>query len=142
MSGFVVDASVAAKWFLPESHSANARSILSSADSLHAPDFFLLEMDSLFCKRSRRGDLTEDDAHTARVVLRSLPIEYYAFDALRDDAFQLAIQTNCSVYDCLYLTLSVLLQMPVTTADRRFYDAIAGSPLDQHMVWVADTRVG
>ena len=50
MSLYVVDASVAAKWFIEEVHAEAALALLRESNRLHAPDFLLVEMDGLLCK--------------------------------------------------------------------------------------------
>ena len=61
MSTYVVDASVAAKWFIEEEHTAAARSVLDQRNDLHVPDIFLVETDSIVCKWVRRGIITAVD---------------------------------------------------------------------------------
>jgi predicted nucleic acid-binding protein len=43
LTGFVVDASVALKWFLPEVHSDAAARLLREGYRLHAPDLIRAE---------------------------------------------------------------------------------------------------
>lgn len=50
MSILVVDAGVAAKWFFDEPLSDEAARLLDPSYELHAPDFFLLEIDNVLCK--------------------------------------------------------------------------------------------
>jgi len=138
VSVYVVDASVAAKWLLDEELAEDARRLLRGGNRLYAPDFLLLEIDNLLCKRVRRGDLRPNDAQDARVLLRQLPIEYHAFAPLQNKAFEIAMGTRRSLYDCLYLALAVLLDGQMVTADRRFYDAMASGPLSEHVAWVED----
>ncbi len=138
MSFYVVDASVAAKWFLNEVHSPAALGILKDGNELHAPDFFLLEMDSLFCKRIRRGDISEIDGNDARSILASLPITRHSSETLRETAYAIANQTGCSLYDCLYVTLAVLLETRMVTADRRLCRRLADNPLAGYVLWVED----
>jgi predicted nucleic acid-binding protein len=138
MSRFVVDASVAAKLFSNEAHTPEALFLGRSGHELYAPDFFLLELDNIFCKRIRRGEAKAADAIQARGYLRKAPIAYYPFPALQERAFDLAILTRRSVYDCLYLALALTLEARLVTADRRFHDEIAAGPHKRHLVWVGD----
>lgn len=138
MSIYVVDASVAAKWFLTEPHTDCALRLLRVGQGLFAPDYFLLEMDNLFCKRIRRGHLTPTRARQVRLVLRRVPIMYAPFAWLQDEAFDIAVRTRRSPYDCLYLALAVRLGGPMVTADRRFFDAVAPGPFAQDVLWVED----
>ena len=138
MSAYVVDASVAAKWFLEEELTDHARRVLRPGNRLYAPDFFLLEIDSLFCRRVRRRDISATEAEDARARLRLLPIEYHGFGTLRDRAFEMAVRTRRSPYDCLYVVLAILLDGQMVTADSRFYTAMAGGPFSDRIIWVAD----
>ena len=133
-----MDASVAAKWFLNEPHTAEARRLLQPERRLYAPDYFLVEMDGLLARRVRRGHYAPDDARAVRAILGDYPIQYVRTAVVRDTAFEMAIELGRSVYDCLYLALALRLGCPVATADRRFCDAVAGGPLGEHIVWVGD----
>jgi predicted nucleic acid-binding protein len=66
MSRYVVDAGVAAKWFIPEPDSDKARRLLESynqgADDLIAPDLIIAEAANVFWKRAGRGDITTQNA--------------------------------------------------------------------------------
>ena len=138
MSVYVVDASVAAKWFLDEDHAGAARKVLHADNDAHAPDFFLLEMDNLFCKRIRRGEMNAADGNDARLMLRQLPIHYYAFASLQEFAYEIANRTGRSLYDCLYVALAVVLDARMVTADRRLYNALAEGAFAQNVTWVED----
>ena len=139
MSTLVVDASVAAKWFLDEVHSRAARHVLESGSDLVAPDFLLLEIDSVLCKRLRRGDLTEADCTEARLLVRQLPITFHPVAAVQDAAYDLAMRTGHSVYDCLYVALAMLLDCKVVTADRRLANAFADDPASSYVQWIEET---
>jgi len=138
VSPCVVDASVVAKWFLPEVHTAAALRVLEAGRELHAPDFLLLELDNVFCKRIRRGELTEKDGAGARDLLRRLPVTMHPFRQLQDLAYETALVTGRSMYDCLYVALAVLLDGQVVTADHRLYKAMAGGVLAENLLWVED----
>ena len=58
MSRYVVDASVAIKWVLPETHSEAALRLQHSNHHLHAPTFATLELGNVLIKKVRRGELT------------------------------------------------------------------------------------
>lgn len=138
MTVYVVNASVAAKWFLNEPLSDDAERVVEGANWLYAPDFLLLELDSIFNKRFRRGDMSRDEANAARALLRGLPIHYYPTGLLRNHAFELACDTRTSPYDCLYLALALRLDGRVVTADQRFYDTVGGGSAESHVTWVED----
>ncbi len=140
MSTYVVDASVGAKWFLRENHREASLRVLGGGDQLHAPDFFLLEMDNVLRKHVRGGSISVSDGDDIRATLRTSDIRYYPFDSLRDRAYEIATLTGGSAYDCLYVSLAVVLGERMVTADRRFYDRIVKSPFAAHVLWVEDVE--
>lgn len=138
MSLYVVDASVAAKWFFDEEHHEFARRVLSQGNELHVPDFFLLEMDSILSKRIRLGEIEESDGRTIRSAVRRLPLRRHPFVPLMDFGYELAINSRASIYDCLYVALATVLDGEVVTADRRLVRRLSGSPFSDRVRWVED----
>jgi predicted nucleic acid-binding protein len=141
LSTYVVDASVAAKWFAPdEDHADAAFALLEHNPRLHAPDFFLLELDNLFCKWARRGIVTPDETEEMRRELRKQTIVYYPFAEIQDHAFALANETGRALYDCLYLALAILIDGVMVTADKKFHDDLANTPLAGRVAWVGEIK--
>ena len=140
MNIYILDASVAAKWFTEEENAEEALSLLGGGNALHAPDYFRLEMDSIFCKWIRRGIISADDAKLSRETLRQVPIQEHPFAPLQDSAYTIASQTGQSIYDCLYVALAALLKGRMVTADRRLYDAMKDGPFKKYVVWVGDVK--
>lgn len=136
----VIDASVAAKWFFDEEHSIAALNLLDNPFELNAPDFFFLEMNSLLCKRARRQELSITEAFEMDDEIRSMPIQSYPTTALRERAFELALETKSSIYDCLYLALAEVLDGRMVTADQKFFQSLQDSPLRDRMLWVEDLK--
>ncbi|MHC1727591.1 MAG: type II toxin-antitoxin system VapC family toxin [Syntrophobacteraceae bacterium] len=139
MSTYVVDASVAAKWFFDQPFSDEAARLLDESHAINAPDFFLLEIDSILCRKMRRGEISEEEIREIRSAVGSFPLQKHPFQLLLDPAFELAVKTRCSPYDCLYLVLAVILGARMVTADRRFYESISMSGLSaENLCWVED----
>lgn len=138
MSGYVVDASVAIKWFLPEIHSEAALRVKWLRNRLHVPGFLTLELGSVIAKKIRRGELTRENGKTILKELRHLPLQRHADDRLFPAAYELALNTQQSLYDCLYLALAEAVDGRMITADRKVYQALVGGPCDQRLVWVED----
>ena len=140
MSVFIVDASVAAKWFIEEEYGEAALSVLEESNQLHAPDFLLLEMDSIICKWTRRGAVTIEEGGDLRDALRQYPIQHHPFASFLDSAFAIANQTGQSIYDCLYVALAALLKGRMVTADRRLYDVLKKGLFKKNIVWIGDIK--
>jgi predicted nucleic acid-binding protein len=59
---FVVDASVAVKWILPESGSSAAAALRKLNDDLSAPSLIAVEVGNALWKAVRRGSVTRSEA--------------------------------------------------------------------------------
>ncbi|GAB4332236.1 MAG: hypothetical protein Kow0099_04020 [Candidatus Abyssubacteria bacterium] len=138
MRVLVVDASVAAKWFVEEKHAEAALSVLREENQLHAPDFLLLEFDSLVWKWIRRKAVSPAEGSAVRSALRQYPIQYHSFVSYLDSAFAIADQTGQTVYDCLYVALANVIKGRMVTADRSLYNGLRRGPFGDNLLWVGD----
>ena len=138
MSGYVVDASVAIKWFIPEIHSDAALQAKRLRQRLHVPAFMTMELGNVIAKKIRRGELTREDGRSILKELRHLPLQRHADERLFPAAYELALDTQQSLYDCLYLALAEAVDGRLITADRKFFKALDGGAFDQRLVWVED----
>ena len=133
-----MDASVAIKWFIPEIHSDAALLVTRLHEHLHVPAFMVLELGSVIAKKIRRKELTRAEGSTILKELRHLPLQRHADERLFPAAYELALDTQQSVYDCLYLALAEVVEGRLITADRKFYRALAAYPFYDRLVWVED----
>ena len=141
MTRFVVDASVAVKWYLPEEHSDCAARWCRSGAVLEAPDLLHGEIGNVLWKRVRRRELTREQAGEIIAALSLMPIEIYPSRQLAAAALQIACEINLTVYDCLYLAMAMLTGSRLVTADRRLFEsAHAAAPLKDQVLWVGDIR--
>jgi predicted nucleic acid-binding protein len=120
---FVVDASVAVKWILPESGSSAAAALRELNDDLSAPSLIAVEVGNALWKAVRRGSVTRSEAlegfEAALISLQSLiPIE-----ELRVRALTLAIELRHPIYDCFYLALAQRENALLVTADEAMLTA-------------------
>ena len=134
----VVDASVAVKWYVTEPLTAEALRVLNGTDPLHAPDFLDPEVANILWKKVRKGDITRARADAILADLASAPIARTPDAGLVGPAFDLAVQTGRTVYDCLYLALAVRLNGRMVTADDRLVNALANTPWAGHVLRLAD----
>ena len=129
MTVYVVDTSVAVKWYFPELGTELAVKVLDPAHELHAPDLLRLEFDSVLVKRLRKREIRSGAADIIRAAVRELPLRWHQSEELRDAAFAIACETSVSVYDALFAALAVLLDAKLVTADRKLRAALAGTSL-------------
>jgi predicted nucleic acid-binding protein len=138
VSTLVVDASVAVKWFFSEIHEAEALRVIRGGHDLLVPDVFFAEFANALWKRVRAGHCTRSVAAGAVEGLGRHVFQVHPSQALAPLALDLAMRLERSVYDSMYLAVSVLRHCPVVTADRRLHDALAAGPLRAHVLWVGD----
>ncbi len=133
MRPIILDASVAAKWFTTESGGKEAVELMRSGLDLYAPDFFLIEMDNLFSKWVRRGDMSRLEAEEARDILAAQPIFFFENAELRSHAWEIATMTGRAMYDCLYVALAVALAGVMVTADARLAKGLTTTPFEKYV---------
>lgn len=128
MSAFVVDAGVVVKWFVPEIHSDAARGLLELSHLYFAPDLLFAEVANTIWKKVRRRELKPKDGQRLVVDIARIVVDAIPCRLLADDAYALAITTQRTVYDCLYLALAVRLNTRMLTADDRLVAGLAHLP--------------
>ncbi len=138
MSRYVVDASVAIKWFLPEVHSEAANRLLSGSHTLLVPDLLFSEVGTILWKRIRKEELAEEEAAAILRTLGALRLEVSPTWTLTTPALEIACRTQRTVYDSLYLALAFREQSRMVTADEKFFNALKSSPLTSYLCWVED----
>jgi len=132
MTMFVLDASVAVKWFLPPEHerlTAEALALLKKfvqADvGFIVPDLFWAEIGSAFWKAIRLGRFDEASSKGAFRYLAACDLPVYPTFALLDKAFDIANTYERSVYDSLYVALAMETKSQLITGDERLANALA-----------------
>ena len=138
MSQYVVDASVAIKWYLPEVHDSAARRLLSGQQVLWVPDLIFPEVGNILWKRVRAGQLTEEESQTVLNSFVDLNLTVIAYSSLVLPALAIACQAHRTVYDSLYLALAIREQTLMVTADEKFYNAVKSTPLAAFVLWVEE----
>ena len=136
MTAYVVDASVAVKWYLPEEHSQQATTLLAPDSTLWAPDLIYVEVGNVFWKRVQRGELDHERARMFLSDFLTSPLRIEDSPLLLEKAWDIATRHGRSVYDSLYLALADKLGVTMVTADLRLCNAMQGTALEQNLVWV------
>jgi len=121
---FILDASIAAAWFLPDEQNDAADELMDDLKITTAfvPSLFWFEIRNLFLMAERRGRLNVGDASLLMKQLCRFPLRN--FDTVNDAAvFDLARRYELSAYDASYLTLAHQMRLPLATADRKLISA-------------------
>lgn len=122
----IVDASVAIKWVIHESHSEEANA-LRRQGGLVAPELLLVECANVLWKWRRLGGISASESELALDLLHNSNIEFVRSRLVLDEALRLACHMDYAVYDCLYLALAIQQDCPLVTADSRFVDRVEAS---------------
>ena len=138
MTRFVVDASVAVKWFVPEDDEESALALLDPAHELHAPDLLTPEFGNTIWKKLGRGELSPEEARTVINALPVVPLSIHPSRALLPAAFDIAVRTSRTIYDSLYLSLATALDARLVTADQKFVNALSSTPFANQVIHIRD----
>lgn len=140
----VVDASVAAKWYLPdEPDTATALRVLHEFEAnriqLTAPTQILYEVPSVIIMATRQvaPRLSLDDARQAVDDFLDLGIRVETDIGLLHDTYQLSVALDVVFYDAAYLALAHRRGVRLITADRRLYQRMRHLP---EALWIGDWR--
>ena len=117
MTDLVIDASVAIKWVIEEDGTREAISL--RRHRLFAPELLVAECANALWKKTRRNELTRQEARFAARLLQRADVELAPMRALLEPATELAIAMDHPAYDCAYLALAESLSCDLVTADRK-----------------------
>jgi predicted nucleic acid-binding protein len=130
---YILDASVALKWVLPENNSGKAIELQEAFEKggheLLAPDTFPIEVAHALTRAERKGALRPGEAisRLSRVLATSPDI--YPYLPLLPRAVELSSQFRIGVYDCLYVALAEREGCELVTADEKLAKALPGFPI-------------
>ena len=138
---FVIDTSVAIKWFLKEPYESEALKLKNAFKNglcrLLTTDLIYPEFANTIWKRVIFYDLEPEDGVLMINAFRTIPLEVISSKELLAKAFTIATQYKRSVYDALFLALSVENTCNLVTADEKFYNALRNS--FPKLLWIGNT---
>ncbi len=124
---FVVDASVAIKWFVEEDLSEEAAAILDYGEPLFAPELLLAEIGNVLWKKVIRGELAPDRAHEIAGKTEAGIPALFSMRLLNARALHIALTLGHPVYDCFYIACAEMTDSVVVTADERLVRVSVGT---------------
>lgn len=133
---FVIDASIAAKWFFPEPGSDLAGRLLETDWPLYAPDLIVPEVTNVLWKRWQEDDLAEDYARQIATALPLILQRLVAGAELAEPAWQWSRALAHPSYDCFYIACAQHVDGRMITLDARLLAAVKGTaagPLVCHL---------
>jgi predicted nucleic acid-binding protein len=140
MKKIVIDSSVAIKWFVVEPLTGQALRILEEYRNaglrLLAPDLIFAEVGNIVWKKCLYQGLAAPDAELIIEAFSQLHIALTSSAVLLPAAYRLAIATRRTVYDTLYLALSVRENCQFISADEKLVNAVRS--VFPTVLWVGD----
>ncbi len=121
---FVVDASIAGAWLLPDEENALAEQAMArlAEEDAMAPDLLRHEIRSILLSAEKRDRISADFVHSALARFRGLPLRF-AGPSDDTEVVRLSRKYRLSAYDAAYLALALLEHLPLATLDRRLAEA-------------------
>lgn len=126
---WVVDASIALKWVIPEVLSQQADRVRDGEDEVLAPDLLLVEIANALWRKTAAGEISPREADTAFELVRHSGIDLHAAAPLLPRAMDLARRLEHPVYDCVYLALAERERAAFVTADQRLLRRVGARKL-------------
>ena len=123
----VVDASVAAKWFIQEVHTPEAEA-LQRAEEAIAPDLVVAEVLNTIWKNIRLGRIAVEQIE---LVAAALPMRFSTLvplTPLAARAGEIAHALDHPIYDAFYIALAERERCAFVTADDRLQRKARGTP--------------
>ncbi|TAN46007.1 MAG: PIN domain-containing protein [Nitrospirae bacterium] len=138
MSKFVVDASVAIKWYMPEVHSEEAFRLLSPKFELYVPDLLFSEIGNILWKRRIKDELSHEKAMTIIAAVNDVSFNIVSSQSLMSNTLNIACKHQRSFYDSVYIAIAQTRNCPMVTADLKLYNALKSGSLKKLIMWVKD----
>jgi predicted nucleic acid-binding protein len=127
---YVLDASVALKWVLPETDSDKALRLRDDTQAgvheLLAPDVFAVEVAHALARAERKGDIPVGDAELHLLNILSTSPQFQPSLAILRRALAISSAARIGVYDCLYVALAEREGCELVTADDRLVKNLQG----------------
>lgn len=135
---FVIDASVAIKWYIPEIYELEAEKLFSRRAEFHVPELIIPEFSNIIWKKMSRGFITKEEGTE---IISSFSLNRWTLHSHRSltkSAFIGAAETGLTVYDWTYLALAISLNGQFITADEKFFNKLKETSFNSHLLWIGN----
>lgn len=120
MSSYILDASTALAWYLPEDFQTAARrwqqDALSQKIRFCVPSLHFWEVGNVLRTYARRREMPAEIAHEIYDLHLQAPLDVIEPD--RALVLRTALDYEATVYDAVYIALALELNAPLVTAER------------------------
>jgi predicted nucleic acid-binding protein len=126
---YVLDCSVAIKWFVPEELSDKALQLLHEVEagrvSLVAPESIVAEFGYVLRKAVLNDQMSAERCQAIIEDFTDVPLEWVSLRAFAPQAMRLTASHMANFYDALYIALAINEDLRVLTADAPMTRAFA-----------------
>jgi predicted nucleic acid-binding protein len=120
----------------PEVLQPEALHLRNLASELVSVDYTLVEVASALIRKVR-GGLYEESALAEDLRALENFMDYYPATDFVKSAFRIAVAHHCSIYDSLYVSLSLEERCQLVTADEKLYNSLRGV-YPEALLWLGD----
>jgi predicted nucleic acid-binding protein len=131
---WVVDASIAVKWVIPEVLSDKADRVRTGDDDVLAPDLLLVEVANALWRKTAAKEISPREADDAFELVRHSGLDLRSTGPLLPRAMDIARRLDHPVYDCVYLALAEREHAALVTADHRLLRRLSARKLGVSIV--------
>ncbi|MCY4199499.1 MAG: type II toxin-antitoxin system VapC family toxin [Gammaproteobacteria bacterium] len=128
---FVLDCSVAMSWVFPDEADAITEALRERLmfESAVVPAIWPMEIGNCLIVAVRRGRIRRDELGGLQQLLLDLPVEIdpLHLNTVLGRCLDLSDQHTLSVYDAMYLELSIRRGLPLATLDKRLSKACSNA---------------
>ena len=123
MTGLVIDASIAAAWYLDDEANAHADWVAEEIRrglAVHAPTHWMMEIANVLFLSERRKQITKESLDLALLSVGRLPLTLHAPPPMADmKTLRLYTEKHgLTAYDAEYLRVAKERKLPLATLDR------------------------
>lgn len=140
MSRFVIEPAVAVKWYVPEEHSSSSARLLDGGNELLAPETIIGDFGKMVTFKVRNGECSADEGVQMLQAIRAAPLLLHPIHDLLEPALRTSGAFGRPFADGLNLSLAVVFDCRLVTAQRRLYEHLQNTPFAVHVKWVGDIR--
>lgn len=120
---FVLDCSMTMAWLFADAADESTDALRASlvTDNAFVPVLWAIEVANVILVATRRGRIAQTDWPTIRRNLEALPVDSdpARVERVLETVLPLAAEQELSVYDAMYLELSLRLGLPLATLDEK-----------------------
>lgn len=128
---YVIDASVAVKWFVRENLHEQALALLDHRDHLAAPELIVSEVANIAWNKVVRNEISPEHAGYITMAISQYIPTLHRSVGLSQRALEIALTLNHCVYGCIYLACAERVDGILITADRKLRQSVRGSEFEK-----------